>query len=505
MTAQARLLPELVEHWAAATPDAEAISYEDQSYTWSQWRDRIRRVAGALQAAGVGVGDRVAYLDKNNLSCLEVILGAASLGAATAILNWRLAPGELDYIVRDSGARLLFVADDLLPGVEGIVDRPTTVLLSGYEKLIAGAEPVGIQSGVQADDPALVMYSSGTTGRPKGVLLSHDNVLAHARSSRDALPVEPGSRSLVAMPLFHVGGSCYALSGFLDGISSTLLREPTGPGLLGAIARGCTHAFLVPAVVAGIMAAGQPAITAFGRLKQLVYGASPMPLPLLRAAMAAWPDTEFVQVYGMTEMAGAITVLSPSDHRDTEHPERLASAGRPFGDAELRVVDPGTLEDAPVGELWFRTPQTMVGYLGQPAATADTITADRWLRTGDIGRLDEGGYVYIVDRVKDMIITGGENVYSPEVERVLAEHPSVADVAVIGVPDDHWGESIKAFVQPADGQTLDPEQLVAYAREHLAGYKVPRSFEIVDEMPRNATGKILKKVLRQPYWPDRAV
>jgi acyl-CoA synthetase (AMP-forming)/AMP-acid ligase II len=505
MTAQARLLPDLVEHWAEATPDAEAISYEGVSHTWSQWRDRIRRVAGALRAAGVGPGDRVAYLDRNNLSCLEVVLGAGSLGAATAIFNWRLAPDELDYVVRDSGAKVLFVADDLLPGVAGIADLPTTVLLSEYENLIGGAEPVGIQPEAAPDDPALVMYSSGTTGRPKGVLLSHANVLAHARNSQAALPIEPGSRSLVAMPLFHVGGSCYAISGFLEGVPSTLLREPTGPALLGAIAQGCTHAFLVPAVVAGVMAAGQPAIAAFGRLKRLIYGASPMPLPLLRAAMAACPDTEFVQVYGMTEMAGAITVLSPEDHRDPDHAERLTSAGRPFDGAELRIVDPALLEDAEVGELWFRTPQTMVGYLGQPEATAETITADGWLRTGDIGRRDEGGYVYIVDRVKDMIITGGENVYSPEVERVLAEHPSVADVAVIGVPDDRWGESVKAFVQAADGQVVDAEKLVAFARERLAGYKVPRSIDVVEEMPRNATGKILKKVLRQPYWPDRKI
>ncbi|QUQ66821.1 long-chain-fatty-acid--CoA ligase [Kutzneria sp. CA-103260] len=505
MTAQARLLPELVEHWAQTTPDAEAISYEGRSFTWSQWRERIRRVAGVLRAAGVGRGDRVAYLDKNNLSCLEVVLGAASLGAATAILNWRLAPDELDYVVRDSGARVLFVADELLPGVEGIVERPATVPLSGYEDLIAGAGPVGVQSDVRGDDPALVMYSSGTTGRPKGVVLSHGNVLAHTRNTLSAMPIGPGSRNLVAMPLFHVGGTCYAISGFHEGIPSTLLREPTGPALIGAIVEGCTHAFLVPAVVAGVMAAGQPAIGAFGRLRQLVYGASPMPLPLLRAAMAAWPETDFVQVYGMTEMAGAITVLSPADHRDAEHVERLTSAGRPVDQAELRVVDPVTLADAPVGELWFRTPQAMVGYLGQPAATTETLTADGWLRTGDIGRLDEGGYVYVVDRVKDMIITGGENVYSPEVERVLAEHPSVADVAVIGVPDDRWGESIKAVVQPADGQTVDPEQLVAFARERLAGYKVPRTVDVVAEMPRNATGKILKKVLRQPYWTDRAL
>ncbi|MFC0540910.1 AMP-binding protein [Kutzneria chonburiensis] len=505
MTAQARLLPGLVEHWAEAKPDAEAISYEGQSYTWAQWWDRIQRVAGALRAAGIGRGDRVAYLDKNNLSCLEVALAAGALGASTAILNWRLAADELDYVVRDSGARLLFVADELLPGVDGIVDRPATVLLSSYEELIAAASPVGIDPEAQAEEPVLVMYSSGTTGRPKGVLLSHANVLAHARNTGDAMPVTSDSRSLVAMPLFHVGGSCYAMSGFREGIPSTLLREPTGPGLLGAIAQGCTHAFLVPAVVAGIMAAGQPAISAFGRLRRLVYGASPMPLPLLRAALTAWPDMEFVQVYGMTEMAGAITVLSPADHRDTDHPERLTSAGRPIGEAEMRVVDPATFEDSDTGELWFRTPQTMLGYHGQPAATADTVTAEGWLRTGDVGRLDSGGYVYIVDRVKDMIITGGENVYSPEVERVLAEHPAVADVAVIGVPDDRWGESVKAVVQAADGQSLDPDELVAYARAHLAGYKVPRSIDVVAEMPRNATGKILKKVLRRPYWPDRAI
>jgi acyl-CoA synthetase (AMP-forming)/AMP-acid ligase II len=502
MTAQARLLPELVEHWARATPDAEAIRYEGRGYTWSQWRDRIRQVAGALRAAGVGRGDRVAYLDKNNLSCLEVVLGATSLGAAVAILNWRLAPAELDYVVRDSGARILFVDDELLPGVEGIVDRPATVLLSGFEDLIGSASPVGVQPEVVGEDAALIMYSSGTTGRPKGVVLSHGNVLAHARNTLAAMPTGPGARALVAMPLFHVGGTCYAFSGFHEGFPTTLLREPAGPALLGAIVEGCTDAFLVPAVVAGVMAAGQPAIAVFGRLKRLVYGASPMPMPLLRAAMAAWPETEFVQVYGMTEMAGAITVLSPSDHRDTSHAERLASAGRPIAGAEMRVVDPVTLEDAPVGELWFRTPQVMAGYLGQPEATAETVTADGWLRTGDIGRLDEGGYVYIVDRVKDMIITGGENVYSPEVERVLAEHPSVADVAVIGVPDERWGESIKAVVQPADGQTVDPDQLVAFARERLAGYKVPRSIDVVAEMPRNATGKILKKVLRQPYWAE---
>jgi acyl-CoA synthetase (AMP-forming)/AMP-acid ligase II len=301
------------------------------------------------------------------------------------------------------------------------------------------------------------------------------------------------------MPLFHVGGSCYAVSGFLYGEPSYLTREPDAASLFAALRAGITHAFLVPAVVAGIAQAGEAALQAFSGLKYLCYGASPMPLPLLRTVLAAWPDVKFAQVYGMTELSGAVTALDPAAHRDASRPERLASAGTALSGVDIRIVDPVTAVDAEVGEVWVRTEQRMAGYLGKPEATAETVV-DGWVRTGDVGRLDDGGFLFLEDRVKDMIITGGENVYSPEVERVVAEFPGVAEVAVIGIPDDRWGEQVKAVVA---GDQLDAEKIVEFCRERLAHYKCPRSVDVVEALPRNATGKILKRSLREPYWRDR--
>jgi acyl-CoA synthetase (AMP-forming)/AMP-acid ligase II len=226
-----------------------------------------------------------------------------------------------------------------------------------------------------------------------------------------------------------------------------------------------------------------------------------MPLPLLRAALKAWPNTDFIQAYGLTELCGVISHLLPEAHRDPGKEERLSSAGTLVPNAEVRVVNPDTLEDVPAGEqgeLWFRSPQLMKGYHNKPEATAEAITEDGWFRTGDIGRVDEEGYIFVEDRLKDMIITGGENVYSIEVERVLAEHPAVAEVAVIGVPDEKWGESVKAVVA-LDGEATEAE-IIAFAREQLAAYKCPKTVDIVDALPRNPTGKILKKDLRKPHW-----
>ena len=259
------------------------------------------------------------------------------------------------------------------------------------------------------------------------------------------------------MPLFHVGGSCYAQVGIHGGARTILLREPTPGALFGAIASGATHTFVVPTVIHGVLAAGEQAVTAFGALKSISYGAAPMPLPMLRQALDAWPRTELVQVYGMTELSGVATLLSAEAHRDAAHPERLASGGLPLPGVEVRVVDPVTLEDVKPGErgeIWFRSAQAMRGYLNRPEATAQTKTADGWIRSGDIGRTDDAGFVYVLDRVKDMIITGGENVYGPEVENVLNACPGVSEGVIIGIPDDRWGESVKAVVVPAAGAEL---------------------------------------------------
>jgi len=517
MAPEPRLLDDRLSHWAATTPDAEAVSYLGRSWTWAEWDARVRRLAGALQGLGVGRGDVVSFLDKNHPACVELTFAAASLGAANAIVNFRLAGDEVDYAVNDAGAKVLLVGSELMPLVDRIRDRLTTVERvievtpdgadgDAYEALLAGAAPVGRSPEVEPEDVCLVMYSSGTTGRPKGVMLTQRNMVRHTVNAHDGWGFDPGDKNLVAMPLFHVGGSSYVLFGIHDGVPSVMTRDPDGASLAGAIMQGANRTFLVPAVLAQVLQSGPDAVKLFGALKTYTYGAAPMPLPLLRAAMEAWPDTDFLQVYGLTEVSGVLTHLMPDAHRDTAHPERLVSAGRPIPQVEVRVVDPGSLEDLPVGEhgeLWFRTPQLMKGYLGNPEATAEVITDDGWFRTGDMGVVDADGFVFVQDRLKDMIISGGENIYSPEIERVLAEHPAVMEVAVIGVPDDRWGEVVKAVVSLNPGTTATEEELIGHCRDNLAHYKCPKSVDLVEALPRNPTGKIPKRDLRAPYWAGR--
>jgi acyl-CoA synthetase (AMP-forming)/AMP-acid ligase II len=509
-----RFVDDRLAHWAAETPDAEAMTYLARTWTWAQWNDRVRRAAGGLRALGVGRGDVVAFLDKNHPACVELSLAAGSLGAANAIVNWRSAGDEVEYAVNDSGARVLVVGSELMPTVERIRDRLPGVEQvievtpeggdgDAYEAWLAAVEPIGREADVDPDDVCLVMYSSGTTGRPKGVMLTHANMVAHTVNAHDGWGFEPGDKSMVSMPLFHVGGSSYVLFGLHDGIATVMTRDPDGASLAGAIRAGANRTFLVPAVLAQVLQAGPEAVKVFGALKTYTYGAAPMPLPLLRAALEAWPDTDFIQVYGLTEVAGVATHLMPEAHRDVAHPERLTSAGKPVPGCEVRIVDPGTLAVVPVGEpgeIWLRTPQLMKGFLGKPEETAAAITPEGWFRTGDIGRVDDEGFVFVEDRLKDMVISGGENIYSPEVERVLAEHPAVMEVAVIGIPDQTWGESVKAVVALKPGTTATEEELVAHCREHLARFKCPRSVDVVEALPRNPTGKILKRELRKPYW-----
>lgn len=509
-----RFLDERVAHWAATKPDEEAITYLGRTWTWSQWNDRVRRLAGALSAWGIKRGDVVAFLDKNHPACVELTLAAASLGAATAIINFRLAADELDFVLNDCGAKVLIVGAELRAAVDNIADKLTAVehVVSvtpeggdgdEYETLLAGATPADRSPDVQSDDVCIIMYSSGTTGRPKGVALTQAAMIAHTINAFEGWESSSADKNLVAMPLFHVGGSSYVQYGLHNGVPSYLTRDADGASLAGGILAGANRTFLVPAVLAKVLDTGPDAVKLFSALKTYAYGASPMPLPLLRQALQAWPETEFIQVYGLTEVCGVVSRLMPEDHR-ADNEERLFSAGALIPEAEVRVVNPETLDDAPAGEqgeLWFRTPTLMKEYLNRPDATAEAITAEGWFRTGDIGRVDADGYIFVEDRLKDMIISGGENIYSIEVERVLAEHPAVSEVAIIGVPDEKWGESVKAVVT-LEGEVTDTD-LIAFAREHLAAYKCPKTVDFVDDMPRNPTGKILKKELRKPYWEGR--
>ncbi len=510
-TATTETLAGFVEHHAEHTPDAIAIRYGDRHWSWAQWTSRIRQAAGALRDAGLRRGQRVAFLDKNHPACLETLVAAASIGALAVVVNWRVIGDELIHVLNDSGARLLLVGAELRPTVEAISDRvpglKCVVVVGGdgdqYESWLATATPVAADPELPKTDDILVIYSSGTTGRPKGVLLSQQALVNHIANLAPPFPFAPGDANLVAMPLFHVGGIAYAFFGIMAGAPTFLTREPDAAALLGAVKAGATHAFLVPPVIARLLDAGEAAIAAVSGLRYLVYGAAPMPMPLLQRALAAWPEMNFVQVYGQTELCGAITALGADDHRDFARPHLLLSAGKAAPGNEIRIGEPETGDQLPsgeAGEIWVHSNQRMTGYLNRPQATADTIAADGWLRTGDIGRLDADGYLYIEDRLKDMIITGGENVYGPEVESVLMRHPAVADAAVIGVPDDFWGESVKAIVVTTT--EIEPAGVIEFCRRQLAGYKCPRTVDFAPSLPRNASGKILKAELRQPYWRD---
>jgi long-chain acyl-CoA synthetase len=310
--------------------------------------------------------------------------------------------------------------------------------------------------------------------------------------------------NIVAMPLFHIGGSGWALCGMWNGAHSIVFREFVPPEILAAIPKyGITNALFVPAMLQFLSAVPGAAEHDYSTLRSIIYGASPITDEVLVRSMKTF-RCPFTQVYGLTETTGAITELPPTDH-DPGGPRAhlLRSAGKPYPTVQIRIVDPATGADAPrgsVGELWTRSVQNMKGYWARPDDTAKTILPDGWLRTGDAGYVDAEGYIYLTDRVKDMIITGGENVYPAEIENVLMSHPAIADVAVIGVPDDRWGEAVKAIVVAKPGATPAGAEVIAFARARLAHFKCPSSVDFRDTLPRNPSGKLLKRELREPYW-----
>jgi long-chain acyl-CoA synthetase len=376
-----------------------------------------------------------------------------------------------------------------------------------YESWV-GAQPAedpGVQSG--PDDVAFQLYTSGTTGLPKGVMLTNNNLFALLPTAAPDWGFDENSVNLVAMPLFHIGGSGYATVGLFVGCHSILMREVDPVAMLQLIPeKGVTNLFAVPAVLQFMLMVPGVQDMDFSALRTIVYGASPISVEVLSKSIGVF-GCNFIQAYGMTETTGAIVCLMPEDH-DPHGPNahRLRAAGKPMPGVELRVVSAETGEDAAVGsvgEIWARTGQNMKGYWQKPAETAATITPDGWLKTGDAGYFDDDGYLYIHDRVKDMIISGGENIYPAEIENALMSHPDVADVAAIGVPSDKWGETVKAIVVRAEGTDPSADDIVTFSRERLAGFKCPTSVEFVAELPRNPSGKILRRELRAPYWEGK--
>ena len=352
------------------------------------------------------------------------------------------------------------------------------------------------------------LYSSGTTGRPKGVMLTNENFFALLPTGIQLWDFTSDSVNLVAMPLFHIGGSGWATIGQVVGAKSVILRELDLTELVRLFGGGLTHAFVVPAVLQFLLMVPEAATVDYSQLKMIAYGASPISDEVLAGSIKLF-GCDFWQVYGLTETTGAITLLPPEDH-DLAGPNthRLRSCGKPGPGVEIRIIDLETGRDAAgpnvVGEIWIRSPQVMKGYWNNEAATREAIDDDGWFKSGDVGYLDADGYLYIHDRVKDMIVSGGENVYPAEVENVLMAHPAIADIAVIGVPDEKWGETAKAVVVVAAGAELSAQDVIDYARANLAKFKCPTSVDFVEALPRNPSGKILKKDLRAPYWEGRS-
>jgi long-chain acyl-CoA synthetase len=512
---------DIVRHWSSVKPAATAIRFGDQNITWAELDTESSRVGAAIVAAGVGPGEAIAFLEKNAPEFFEVIYGASKANVVDVSVNWRLAPPEILYTVNDSGAKILFVGVDFFEAVEGIESElssvKTIVALGDHPRWPSYADwkgahdPVDPKVPTAMEDTAFQLYTSGTTGLPKGVMTSNANLFALLGEVTGPWKMDETSKNIATMPLFHIGGSGWAMCGQFVGAETLLVRDPNPGALLDLMSNEkATNAFYVPALLAfmALVAAqpGQPERD-FSSMRSVVYGASPITDEVLIASMNTL-KCPHVQVFGMTETTGSITELTPEDH-DPNGPRAhlLRSAGKPYRWVELKVVDLETGEPlgaGEVGEVWTRSSQNMKGYFGKPEETAKTITADGWLKTGDAGYIDAEGYLFLTDRVKDMIVSGGENVYPAEVENALAKHPAVAEVAVIGVPSDKWGETVKAVVVVKPGAEVTAAELMAHAKTQLAGFKCPTSVDFMEVLPRNPSGKVLKKDLRAPFWEGKA-
>lgn len=504
-----RNLADVVRRHGRGRPHAPALIVGEATITYGELDDRSNRAAQAFATTGVGVGDRVAFVERNSVEFFDVTFALAKLGAVGVPVNWRLAAPEMRHVIADSGASVVVVGQEFVGHLEAIESElDATIVVIGnhdrwpeFDRWVAGHPAVdpGVVTG--PDDLVMLMYTSGTTGLPKGVMLGNTNFLCKTGGVTGPWKFDTDSVSLAVMPLFHMAGFGWALAGLWEGAPTVVLREVDPQGILGAISRhGITNMLLVPAVIQSLLDTPGLDDVDFSGLRVIVYGASPISDDVLVRGMRRF-GAIFAQVYGMTETTGSITQLDGTDHV----PQRLRSCGKPYPWVRIRIVNTSGVDTAPgtVGEVWTNSDQNMLGYWNNADATAAALTAGGWLKTGDAGYVDAEGYLYLHDRLKDMIVSGGENVYPAEVENVLMTHPDVADVAVIGVPDSRWGEAVKAVVVAARGTEPSEAALISFARNRLAGFKLPKSVDFVDTLPRNPSGKILKRALREPHWAGR--
>ncbi|MEJ8855122.1 long-chain-fatty-acid--CoA ligase [Variovorax robiniae] len=494
-------------------PRRTSTVFGDRRRTWAETLNRVTRLAAGLVTLGVQPGDRIALLGLNSDRYLEATYAALWAGCVVVPGNTRWAPAEHAYALQDSSPSLLMVDQDFaamartLPGFDAartvfMGDGASGDLVS-YETLIEQSAPLPERAG-SGDDMAMIMYTGGTTGWPKGVMLSHTNIVWASTTFSVVCLNEPEIVYLHAAPMFHLAAMSAMLNYTGAGATQVILPRFDPAAVVDAIAgEKVNMSLLVPTMIDLVDRHLEAHPADVGSLRNLVYGASPISETLLRRAMKSLPNVRFYQGYGQTEMAGGVVVLTPEFHTvDGPNARLLRAAGRPTPGTDIRIVD-ADMNDVPrgtVGEVAARGPSVMLGYWRKPEQTQAAIV-DGWLRSGDAGYMDEDGFIFLVDRVKDMIVSGGENVYSAEVENALGKHPAVLECAVIGIPDAQWGEAVHAVVRLRDGSDADATELTRHCGEWIANYKRPRSFTFrAEPLPLSATGKALKTELRKPFW-----
>ncbi len=516
-------LHDYLNYQAQERPDVEFATDSQRSLTYGEGSAEAHRVANAMVAAGLNVGDRIALLSKNSVEYATFYYGASEAGVAPVPLNYRLAPAEWEYIINDSGARIVVASSEFAEMMNLIREQLSNIeqfkvigeAVDGWESFgdwVAEQSSDPCDRTINTEDDAYQMYTSGTTGRPKGAVIQQRAICANVEQVvTGGLRFTGGERALVVAPMYHAAGAILCFSAVSGGAALQIHEDFNPPEVVRAMDEdNVAIVLLVPAMIqACLVFVPDAAELAYSDLQAVVYGASPIAAETLKQAMTTF-KCDFLQGYGMTEMSAVISLMSAEDHEHavSDRPELLLSGGRPMLGTEVRIVDEDDqpLPNGEVGEMIARGPQMMSGYWNQADESAEALKGG-WMHTGDAGRVDDEGYIFIRDRVKDMIVSGGENVYPATVEATLFEHPAVADVAVIGIPDEQWGETVKAMVMLREGESVSEKELMDFCNGRLGGFERPQSIDFIAEIPRNASGKVLKRELREPFWEgyDRRV